>query len=51
VVAPTRGIERLIAGVMILTLLGVGFHSEPWLNLIERSLEGLSELYTPGGHG
>jgi len=50
-VAPTRGIERLIAGVMILTLLGVGFHSEPWLNLIEHSLDGLSRLYTPVGHG
>jgi NADH-quinone oxidoreductase subunit M len=49
-VAPTRAIERLIAGVMILTLLGVGFHSEPWLNLIEHSLEGLSQLYSPGGH-
>jgi NADH-quinone oxidoreductase subunit M len=49
-VAPTRGIERLIAAVMILTLLGVGFHSGPWLDLIEGSLEHLSRLYTPAGH-
>lgn len=49
-VAPITGTERLIAGVMILILLGVGFYSEPWLNLIEQSLEGLSQLYGQAGH-
>ncbi len=49
-VAPTTGTERLIAGVMILLLLGVGFYSEPWLDLIDKSLEGLSLLYAQGAH-
>ncbi len=49
-VKPTTGLERLVAGVMILILLGAGFYSEPWLDLIEKSLQGLSQLYAPGAH-
>ncbi|MEN8165955.1 MAG: NADH-quinone oxidoreductase subunit M [Pseudomonadota bacterium] len=49
-VKPTTGMERLVAGVMILILLGAGFYSEPWLDLIEKSLEGLSQLYASGAH-
>jgi NADH-quinone oxidoreductase subunit M len=47
-VEPTRGLERLLAGTMILILLGVGFYAEPWLELIEKSLEGLSHIYEHG---
>ena len=45
-VDPTTSTELLISGVMILVLLGAGFYSEPWLDLIEKSLQGLSALYT-----
>lgn len=37
--------ERLLAFMIIGTLLGVGFYPQPWLALIENSLEGLSLLY------
>ncbi|MFW2373128.1 MAG: complex I subunit 4 family protein [Gammaproteobacteria bacterium] len=37
--------ERLLALMIIGTLLGVGFYPQPWLDLIENSLEGLSLLY------
>lgn len=37
--------ERLLALMIIATLVGVGFYPQPWLNLIENSLEGLSQLY------
>ncbi|MCW8955487.1 MAG: NADH-quinone oxidoreductase subunit M [Gammaproteobacteria bacterium] len=37
--------ERLLAFMIIGTLLGVGFYPQPWLDLIENSLEGLSLLY------
>ncbi|QYZ64787.1 MAG: NADH-quinone oxidoreductase subunit L [Gammaproteobacteria bacterium (ex Lamellibrachia satsuma)] len=44
-VDPTTWTELLISGVMILVLLGAGFYSELWLDLIEKSLDGLSALY------
>jgi NADH-quinone oxidoreductase subunit M len=44
-IAPARTLERLIAVTFIAILLTVGFYSEPWLQLIERSLDGLSTLY------
>lgn len=37
--------ERLLAFMIIGTLLGVGFYPQPWLELIKNSLEGLSQLY------
>jgi len=44
-VATAAPLELLLAGMIVTTLLTVGFYSEPWLELIERSLEGLSRLY------
>jgi NADH-quinone oxidoreductase subunit M len=41
---PTR-MERSIAGLIILILLGTGFYSHPWLGLLEHSFAGLTELY------
>jgi len=49
-VEPTSPVEKLIAGVMILVMLSAGFYSEPWLGLIENSLEGLNTLYGAGAH-
>ena len=37
--------ERLLAIMVVSILLIVGFYPEPWLVLIENSLEGLSNLY------
>jgi NADH-quinone oxidoreductase subunit M len=45
VIEPTTPIELIIAGMVILVLLGTGFYSEPWLALIETSLEGLSARF------
>ncbi len=41
---PTRR-ERVIAGLIILVLLGTGFYSQPWLALLGHSFDGLAELY------
>lgn len=41
-IAPASASERLIAGVVILVLLGAGFYSEPWLELVDAPLEALS---------
>ncbi|CAK0780260.1 NADH-quinone oxidoreductase subunit M [Gammaproteobacteria bacterium] len=38
-------LEWMLAGLMIALLLGVGFHSEPWINLTARTLEGTSGHY------
>ncbi|MBF0624052.1 MAG: NADH-quinone oxidoreductase subunit L [Magnetococcales bacterium] len=45
---PPALLERFIALSVILVLLITGFHSEPWMELTEKSLEGLGALY--GGH-
>ncbi|MEI6413325.1 MAG: proton-conducting transporter membrane subunit [Pseudomonadota bacterium] len=37
--------EWLLAVLMIVLLLGVGFYSEPWINLTARTLEGMSGHY------
>ncbi|MGE5152888.1 MAG: complex I subunit 4 family protein [Bdellovibrio bacteriovorus] len=42
VIASASATERLIAGTVILVLLGVGFHSEPWLELVDAPLAALS---------
>ena len=41
-IAPASATERLIAGALILVLLGAGFYSEPWLELVDAPLEALS---------
>jgi NADH-quinone oxidoreductase subunit M len=41
--------ELLVAGLVVAVLLGAGFYSEPWLQLIDGSLQGLGNLYA--GHG
>jgi len=47
----TLSIEGFIAGIIIAVLLGLGFYSEPWLELIDKSLEPLNNLYsTHTGH-
>ncbi|NOQ78568.1 MAG: NADH-quinone oxidoreductase subunit L, partial [Gammaproteobacteria bacterium] len=38
--------EKILAGIIVLTLLVTGFYSEPWLGLIENSMHGLGELYS-----
>jgi NADH-quinone oxidoreductase subunit M len=47
---PATRLERVIAGLMILILLGSGFHSAPWLNLIGHSFDGLTALYDVNVH-
>jgi len=42
----TFSTEVLIAGIIIAALLGLGFYSEPWLELIDKSFEPLNELYS-----
>lgn len=39
------GPELLVAGMVVFVLLGAGFFTEPWLELIDKPLQGLSELY------
>ncbi len=46
-VEPAKALERLIAITIIAVLLIAGFYSEPWLDLIEKSLVGLSAMYGP----
>ena len=47
----TLSTEVLIASLIIIALLGLGFYTEPWLELIDRSLLPLNELYsTTAGH-
>ena len=41
----TTPLERLLAGLVIAVLLGVGFYSEPWMELTATSLQGLSAMY------
>jgi NADH-quinone oxidoreductase subunit M len=42
----TWSTEVLIAGIIIIALLGLGFYTEPWLDLIDKSLQPLNELYS-----
>ena len=49
--APPSALERLVAVAVTLVLLGTGFFSEPWLELTERSVEGLTALFPPRGAG
>ncbi|MDH5593146.1 MAG: NADH-quinone oxidoreductase subunit M [Gammaproteobacteria bacterium] len=45
-IEPTRFLEYLVCIILVLVLLVVGFYSEPWLQLISKSVEGLGTLYT-----
>lgn len=38
--------EVFIAGIIIVVLLGLGFYSEPWLELIDKSIQPLNEIYS-----
>ena len=42
--------EKLLSLMIIGILLIVGFYSEPWMELIENSLQNLSHLYAVAGH-
>ncbi len=44
--ASTWSTEVFIAGIIIAALLGLGFYTEPWLDLIDNSLQPLNELYS-----
>jgi NADH-quinone oxidoreductase subunit M len=44
-IEPASIMERVMAITVIVILLGVGFYSEPWLELIESSLGGLNAIY------
>jgi NADH-quinone oxidoreductase subunit M len=51
-IEPPARLERGIAVLLILILLGTGFYSHPWLNLLGNAFGGLPELYTGGApHG
>jgi len=45
----TLRMEYVVSGIAVLVLLIVGFHSEPWLNLIEPALNALADRF--GDHG
>jgi NADH-quinone oxidoreductase subunit M len=47
-IPPATWPERLIAGVVILVLLGVGFYSEPWLALTDAPLAALDARFGLG---
>lgn len=47
-IAPASASERVIAGGLILVLLGVGFYSEPWLELVDAPLGALSGRFELG---
>ena len=49
-IEPVMPMERVIAVALIMMLLGTGFYSEPWLDLLEHSFDGLTALYDGNGH-
>lgn len=46
VLKPASLPEKFMAITIIIILLTTGFYSEPWLGLIEHSMQGLDELYS-----
>ncbi|GMQ87407.1 MAG: NADH-quinone oxidoreductase subunit M [Gammaproteobacteria bacterium] len=48
-IEPATAMERVLAVSVIVILLGAGFYSEPWLELIESSLDGLNAIYSQHG--
>jgi NADH-quinone oxidoreductase subunit M len=49
-IEPAMSMERVIAAVLIAILLGTGFHTSPWLNLLEHSFDGLTAIYSSNDH-
>lgn len=49
-VAKATRLEILLAGLIIFSLLGAGFWSDPWLALIETSTQQLSAPFQQGAH-
>lgn len=47
-IPPATYMEKTIAGVVVLVLLGVGFYSEPWLKLVDAPLADLSARFPHG---
>ena len=43
--SPTYTAEILMASIVMLVIIGVGFYSAPWTTLIAPSVEGLSALF------
>ena len=50
VLEPPQPMERAIAALVILVLLGVGFYSEPWLRLVDAPLAALNARLMPVAH-
>jgi NADH-quinone oxidoreductase subunit M len=54
-IQPATAMERTIALLLIVILLGAGFFTEPWLELLDHSFDGLDALYVTdadtNGHG
>lgn len=44
-ILPTTRMEYLLGIVVLLILLGAGFYMEPWLELIDTSLQSISQYY------
>ncbi len=42
----THGIEALIAGILVIVMLVVGFYSSPWLDLIDMPIQTLAETFS-----
>lgn len=49
-IEPPAPLERGIAVLIILILLGTGFYTHPWLNLLGNAFDGLPELYAAAPH-
>jgi NADH-quinone oxidoreductase subunit M len=44
-IARISGPELLVSGLVVAVLLGTGFYSEPWLELVETPLAQLATLF------
>ena len=45
-VEPTLMVETLMTGFLIIILVGIGFYSEPWMELVEQSAKSLNLPYS-----
>ena len=48
-IEPASALEQSIAILVILIMLGTGFFSEPWLDLIEQPMQELSTVFSTNG--
>jgi NADH-quinone oxidoreductase subunit M len=46
-IAKMKSVEFLIAAALLIAIVGTGFFSETWLQLIEKSLQPLNKIYAP----